>query len=109
MARNRRRVFSVLEISRTGPVGDLRTGLAGQGSRKGVPRQCGEDFRRVSRGEISMGNRDRSKVTRACLIAATMASVFNGCRGEETKPTPAAGPQGSAVVVDGQADGIHLK
>jgi alpha-galactosidase len=56
-----------------------------------------------------MGNRDRSKVTRACLIAATMASVFNGCRGEETKPTPAAGPQGSAVVVDGQGDGIHLK
>src|ERR1700730_9426917 len=98
MARNRRRVFSVLGISRTGPVGDLRSGIAGQGSRKGVPRQCRADFRGVSRGEMSMENRNRSKVTRVCLMAATMASVFTGCKEEEKKPTPAAVPQGSAVV-----------
>jgi hypothetical protein len=42
-------------------------------------------------------------------MAAVMACAFAGCKQEETRPTPAAAPQASAVVVDSQADGIHLK
>jgi alpha-galactosidase len=41
-------------------------------------------------------------------MAAVMACAFAGCKQDETKPAPAA-PQASAVVVDSQADGLHLK
>jgi alpha-galactosidase len=56
-----------------------------------------------------MRNCERSKVTRACLIVTMMVSAFTGCKKEETKQAPVVAPQVSAVVVDTQTDGIHLK
>jgi alpha-galactosidase len=52
---------------------------------------------------------ERPKFARVCLMAAVMACAFAGCKQDETKPAPAAAPQASAIVVDSQTDGIHLK
>jgi alpha-galactosidase len=56
-----------------------------------------------------MRSRARSKVTRACLVATMLASVSSGCKKQEEKPRHIAAPQVSAVMVESQADGIHLK
>ncbi len=52
---------------------------------------------------------ERLRLARVGLMAVATASVFAGCKKEEAKPLPASAPQASAVVVDTQTDGVHLK
>ena len=56
-----------------------------------------------------MPKRKRPNVARAWLVAVMVTSAYTGCTKEENKPAPAASPQVSAVLVESQADGIHLK
>ena len=46
----------------------------------------------------------RSSSAITCVIATVAFTILSGCHKQETKPEPV-----SAVTVDTQADGIHLK
>src|SRR5277367_2635237 len=84
---------------------DLWNGLAGWNFGEGLPWERGEDFRDVSRRQTMNWLRRRSEVAMMAAMMALSLAFFGGCKTEEKKAEPAS----SVVVVETQADGIHLK
>jgi alpha-galactosidase len=56
-----------------------------------------------------MRDSKKVRVLRACMLGALAATMFVGCKKEGTDLLPSANQQTSAVVVEPQADGLHLK
>jgi alpha-galactosidase len=71
---------------------------------KGLSRQRGKDFCDAPRRKKTNGTRRRPSNAVTSVIATVALTVFGGCKTKEKKSEPV-----SAVHVETQVDGIHLK
>src|SRR5581483_1550316 len=89
VARDGRRILSLLGLSGERAMGDLRAGTAGPDFEKGVSRERGEDFCAIPGGAAVSTNFGRS----AILFLAGALAFAAGCKKSETtaeKPLPAS-------------------
>src|SRR6202022_683909 len=83
---------------------DLRNGVVRLDLGKGLPQERRKDFWDVPRRKTMNRICRASGRAVACLIAAVALTILGGCRARGKKPAPV-----SAVDVEIQTDGIHLK